>query len=89
MAAALKQAGIEGFVVLDRGDELGGIWPDNTYPGLCCDVPSALHSSSFWPWRWSRRFPLARAAWFVETVTGTGKSEVLGNSGDLTVYGLS
>jgi cation diffusion facilitator CzcD-associated flavoprotein CzcO len=58
MAAALKQAGIDDFVVLDRGDDLGGIWRDNTYPGLCCDVPSALYSFSFWPWRWSRRFPL-------------------------------
>jgi cation diffusion facilitator CzcD-associated flavoprotein CzcO len=57
MAVALKQAGIEDFVVLDRGDDLGGIWRDNTYPGLCCDVPSALYSFSFWPWRWSRRFP--------------------------------
>jgi cation diffusion facilitator CzcD-associated flavoprotein CzcO len=57
MAAALKQGGIEDFVVLDRGDDLGGIWRDNTYPGLCCDVPSALYSFSFWPWRWSRRFP--------------------------------
>ena len=60
MAAALKQAGIEDFVVLDRGDDLGGIWRDNTYPGLCCDVPSALYSFSFWPWRWSRRFDLAK-----------------------------
>jgi len=33
MAVALKQAGIEDFVVLDRGDDLGGIWRDNTYPG--------------------------------------------------------
>ncbi len=57
MAAALKQAGIDDFLVLDRGDDLGGIWRDNTYPGLCCDVPSALYSFSFWPWRWSRRFP--------------------------------
>ncbi len=57
MAVALKQAGIEDFLILDRGDDLGGIWRDNTYPGLCCDVPSALYSFSFWPWRWSRRFP--------------------------------
>jgi epsilon-lactone hydrolase len=32
---------------------------------------------------------LAQAAWFAQTVTGNGKSEILGNSGDLTVYGLS
>jgi cation diffusion facilitator CzcD-associated flavoprotein CzcO len=57
MAVGLKQAGIEDFLILDRGDDLGGIWRDNTYPGLCCDVPSALYSFSFWPWRWSRRFP--------------------------------
>jgi len=57
MAVALQQAGIDDFLILDRGDDLGGIWRDNTYPGLCCDVPSALYSFSFWPWRWSRRFP--------------------------------
>ena len=57
MAAALKQAGIEDFLVLDRGDELGGTWRDNTYPGLACDVPSNLYSFSFRPGRWSRRFP--------------------------------
>src|SRR5215470_9684256 len=57
MAVALKQAGIEDFVVLDKADDLGGIWRDNSYPGLCCDVPSRLYSYSFRPWRWSRRFP--------------------------------
>jgi cation diffusion facilitator CzcD-associated flavoprotein CzcO len=57
MAIALKQAGFEDFVVLDRADDLGGIWRDNSYPGLTCDVPSHLYSFSFRPWRWSRRFP--------------------------------
>ena len=57
MAIALKQAGIEDFVVLDKADDLGGTWRDNSYPGLCCDVPSQLYSFSFRPWRWSRRFP--------------------------------
>jgi cation diffusion facilitator CzcD-associated flavoprotein CzcO len=57
MAIALKQAGIEDFVVLDKADDLGGTWRDNSYPGLCCDVPSPLYSYSFRPWRWSRRFP--------------------------------
>ncbi len=60
MAIALKQAGIDDFVVLDRAADLGGIWRDNTYPGLTCDIPSQLYSFSFRPWRWSRRFP-ARA----------------------------
>ena len=57
MAIALKQAGIEDFVVVDRADDLGGTWRDNSYPGLACDVPSHLYSFSFRPWRWSRRFP--------------------------------
>ena len=57
MAIALRKAGIEDFIVLDRADDIGGIWRDNTYPGLCCDVPSHLYSFSFRPWRWSRRFP--------------------------------
>src|SRR5215467_3972855 len=57
MAIALKQAGIDDFVVLERADDLGGTWRDNSYPGLTCDIPSQLYSFSFQPWRWSRRFP--------------------------------
>jgi cation diffusion facilitator CzcD-associated flavoprotein CzcO len=57
MAAALKRAGIQDFLVVDRADDLGGTWRDNTYPGLACDVPSNLYSFSFRPSRWSRRFP--------------------------------
>lgn len=57
MAVALQQAGIEDFLVVDRADDLGGTWRDNTYPGLACDVPSNLYSFSFRPGRWSRRFP--------------------------------
>jgi cation diffusion facilitator CzcD-associated flavoprotein CzcO len=60
MAIALRQAGVEDFVVLDQADELGGIWRDNSYPGLTCDIPSQLYSFSFHPWSWTRRFP-ARA----------------------------
>jgi NADPH-dependent 2,4-dienoyl-CoA reductase/sulfur reductase-like enzyme len=42
MAIALKRAGIEDFVVVDRADDLGGTWRDNSYPGLSCDIPSHL-----------------------------------------------
>ena len=44
MAIALKQDGIEDFVVLERADDLGGTWRDNTYPGCACDIPSVLYS---------------------------------------------
>lgn len=57
MAAALKQAGIEDFLVIEKAADMGGTWRDNTYPGICCDVPCNLYSFSFRPWRWSRRFP--------------------------------
>src|ERR1051326_5328575 len=60
MAIALQQAGLEDFVILEGGDDLGGTWRDNSYPGLTCDIPSQLYSFSFRPWSWSRRFP-ARA----------------------------
>jgi cation diffusion facilitator CzcD-associated flavoprotein CzcO len=57
MAIALKKAGIDDFVVLERAGDLGGTWRDNSYPGLTCDIPSRLYSFSFRSWRWSRRFP--------------------------------
>lgn len=57
MALALRKAGVEDFVIVDKGDDLGGTWRDNTYPGAACDVPSNLYSFSFRPGRWSRPFP--------------------------------
>jgi cation diffusion facilitator CzcD-associated flavoprotein CzcO len=54
----LKQAGVDSFAILEKGDGLGGVWRDNTYPGLTCDIPSHLYSFSFEPKHdWSRRFP--------------------------------
>jgi len=57
MAVALKRAGITDFLIVDKADDLGGIWRDNTYPGAACDVPSNLYSFSFSPGYGSRRFP--------------------------------
>ena len=48
-AIRLKKEGFEDFVVLERGDEVGGTWWFNTYPGCACDVPSHLYSFSFAP----------------------------------------
>jgi cation diffusion facilitator CzcD-associated flavoprotein CzcO len=49
MAIRFKQEGIEDFVVLERGGDVGGTWHFNTYPGCACDVPSHLYSFSFAP----------------------------------------
>ena len=37
------------FLLLERADEVGGTWRDNTYPGVACDIPSHLYSYSFRP----------------------------------------
>jgi cation diffusion facilitator CzcD-associated flavoprotein CzcO len=64
MAIRLRQMGIDDFVVLDRGNDLGGTWRDNSYPGAACDVPSNLYSFSFAlnP-KWSRSFPSQAEIW--------------------------
>jgi len=49
MAVRLAQEGIDDFLVFERGDDVGGTWRDNTYPGCSCDVPSNLYSFSFAP----------------------------------------
>jgi cation diffusion facilitator CzcD-associated flavoprotein CzcO len=57
MAIALKRAGIDDFVIVEKGDEVGGCWRENSYPGAACDVPSHLYSFSFEPKAdWSRRY---------------------------------
>jgi cation diffusion facilitator CzcD-associated flavoprotein CzcO len=64
MAIRLKQAGFGDFVILEKNDDLGGTWRDNTYPGCACDVPSHLYSFSFElnP-GWSRMFAPQEEIW--------------------------
>lgn len=50
MGVQLKRAGIEDFRILERAEEIGGIWHHNTYPGCGCDVPSHLYCLSFEPY---------------------------------------
>ncbi len=49
MAHRLRRAGIEDFVVLEKANDVGGTWRDNSYPGCACDVPSHVYSFSFAP----------------------------------------
>ena len=57
MAIALKKAGLGDFLILEKRNDVGGVWRDNTYPGAACDVPSHLYSFSFEPNpNWSRVF---------------------------------
>lgn len=57
MAVALRKQGIEDFVIVEKGTDVGGVWRENRYPGAACDVPSHLYSFSFEPNpHWSRVF---------------------------------
>lgn len=56
-AIRLKRAGQHDFAVLERADDVGGVWRDNRYPGCACDVQSHLYSYSFAPYPdWSHQF---------------------------------
>jgi cation diffusion facilitator CzcD-associated flavoprotein CzcO len=49
-------------VVLEAGDDIGGTWYWNRYPGARCDVESMEYSYSFSPeleqeWDWSEKYP--------------------------------
>ena len=59
MAIRLKQQGIDDFVLIERGDDVGGTWWANSYPGCQCDIPSNLYSFSFAcnP-DWDRAYPM-------------------------------
>jgi cation diffusion facilitator CzcD-associated flavoprotein CzcO len=56
-AIRLREAGNDSFVILEKGDDVGGTWNFNSYPGAACDVQSHMYSFSFEgnP-NWSQRF---------------------------------
>ena len=43
----LKKAGIHSFAILEKGEDLGGVWHFNTYPGIAVDISSFSYSFSF------------------------------------------
>ena len=64
MGIRLKQAGIESFTILEKADDVGGTWRDNSYPGCACDVPSHLYSYSFEPYPgWTRTYSRQPEIW--------------------------
>ena len=61
----LRDAGITDFKIIEKADDLGGTWRENTYPGAECDIPSALYSFSFehnpqWNYKWSGQEQILR-----------------------------
>ncbi|WP_293001784.1 NAD(P)/FAD-dependent oxidoreductase [Mycobacterium sp.] len=59
LAAAyeLSKDGLADVTILEKADDVGGVWRENTYPGAACDVPSNLYSYSFArKTNWGRRY---------------------------------
>lgn len=55
----LLATGLNDFVIFDRAEKMGGVWRDNTYPGVAVDTPSAIYSLATHPNpRWSRSYGL-------------------------------
>ncbi|SDZ40364.1 Predicted flavoprotein CzcO associated with the cation diffusion facilitator CzcD [Amycolatopsis xylanica] len=64
MAIQLKRQGRNDFVLLEKADDIGGTWRDNSYPGCACDVPSHMYSYSFEPKAdWSRAYSRQPEIW--------------------------
>lgn len=47
VAIRLREAGYDDFVLLERADDIGGTWRDNTYPGIASDVPAQVYQYTF------------------------------------------
>ena len=47
LAAQLQRHKLTDFIILEKSEDIGGTWHDNTYPGCGCDIPSLLYSFSF------------------------------------------
>ncbi|MEE3331609.1 MAG: NAD(P)/FAD-dependent oxidoreductase [Myxococcota bacterium] len=46
-AIKLRETGCDDFVVLEKAEDIGGTWRDNSYPGLAVDMPSFIYSYPF------------------------------------------
>jgi cation diffusion facilitator CzcD-associated flavoprotein CzcO len=46
-AVRLQQSGVADYIVVDRADDIGGTWRDNTYPGVAVDIPSIAYQYTF------------------------------------------
>lgn len=60
MLIRLREMGLK-CAVIEKGDDVGGTWYWNRYPGARCDIDSVDYCYSFSPkllkeWRWSERF---------------------------------
>jgi cation diffusion facilitator CzcD-associated flavoprotein CzcO len=71
MAIKLLESGIDNILLVEKGDDVGGTWHFNTYPGCACDVQSHLYSYSFeGKSDWTKRYaPWHEIEDYIRTVT--------------------
>lgn len=64
MAIEARGEGFEDILILEKADELGGTWRENTYPGVACDIPSHLYALASHPKvDWSRKYAPGAEIW--------------------------
>ncbi|MCL1124052.1 flavin-containing monooxygenase [Shewanella surugensis] len=57
LAIKLCKMGIKKITIIEKKEQPGGTWRENTYPGVACDVPSHMYCYSFAPNpNWSHLF---------------------------------
>lgn len=57
LAVHLQHAGVA-FEILERGDDIGGVWRENDYPGAGVDTPNHIYGFAFAPNDWSMHYVL-------------------------------
>jgi len=59
-AIRLQKKDSNSFILLERSPEIGGTWRDNSYPGAEVDIPTALYSVSFIPYKFKKTYASQR-----------------------------
>ena len=64
MALEARRRGFEDIVILEKADDFGGTWRENTYPGIACDIPSHLYAIATRPKAdWRRKYAGGAEIW--------------------------
>ncbi|MHA7179385.1 flavin-containing monooxygenase [Arthrobacter sp. MDB2-24] len=45
--AQFVRDGVDDFLILERGNDVGGVWRENTYPGAACDTQAVIYCFSY------------------------------------------
>lgn len=46
--AQFVQDGVNNFIIMEKSDQIGGVWRDNTYPGAACDTQAVIYCYSYY-----------------------------------------